>query len=208
MLRAFVIVSLAYAFAALIILVIRTSVYGHKSDYAEAQGNIGKGVIYAFGQGMMPWAKESAAKHLPTFIAGIFYHAGIFAAGLFLITLLFEFSLSPALTQILRIGLTIGLACGLGLLTKRVSLPYMRFISCPDDYLSNLLVNIFIAAALAVTFVAGWQTILFWAAIALSLYIPLGKIRHCLFFFYTRILFGAFFGRRGVLPNRVSGSDQ
>jgi len=32
------------------------------------------------------------------------------------------------------------------------------------------------------------------------LYIPVGKIRHCFFFFYSRILFGLFYGRRGVLP--------
>jgi hypothetical protein len=70
---------------------------------------------------------------------------------------------------------------------------------------SNLLVNIVLAAALLVTYSFVSQAVLFWTVIALSLYIPLGKIRHCVFFFYTRILFGAFFGRRGVLPNRVAG---
>jgi hypothetical protein len=205
MLRTLVILSLAYAVGSLIVLVVRTAAFGRTSNFAESQGNIGRGIIYAFGLGMMPWAKESAAKHLPTFLAGILYHSGIFAAGLILIALFFNWSLSPALTQILRIALIGGLACGLGLLVKRISLSYMRFISCPDDYLSNLLVNIFLASALLVTFRAGSQAVLFWAVIALSLYIPLGKIRHCIFFFYTRILFGAFFGRRGVLPNRAAG---
>jgi hypothetical protein len=32
-------------------------------------------------------------------------------------------------------------------------------------------------------------------------YVPLGKIRHCLYFFFSRIFFGKFFGRRGVLPH-------
>ena len=37
-------------------------------------------------------------------------------------------------------------------------------------------------------------------SIALAVYVPLGKIRHCLFFFPTRYFFGSYFGRRGVLP--------
>jgi hypothetical protein len=38
------------------------------------------------------------------------------------------------------------------------------------------------------------------AAIVLLLYVPLGKIRHCLFFFATRYHTGIYFGRRGTLP--------
>ena len=154
----------------------------------------------------MPWAKESAAKHLPTFLAGIVYHTGIGAAGFLLLAELIDLNLSPVLTQAIRGALAAGLLCGLGLLIKRIALSYMRFISCPDDYLSNLLVNLLLAAALLTTYSPVMQPVFFWSAIALSLYIPLGKIRHCMFFFYTRILFGAFFGRRGVLPNRPDWS--
>jgi hypothetical protein len=32
-------------------------------------------------------------------------------------------------------------------------------------------------------------------------YIPLGKIRHCLYFFFSRTFFGKFFGRRAVFPH-------
>ena len=119
---------------------------------------------------------------------------------------LIDLNLSPVLTQAIRGALAAGLLCGLGLLIKRIALSYMRFISCPDDYLSNLLVNLLLSAALLTTYSPVMQPVFFWSAIALSLYIPLGKIRHCMFFFYTRILFGAFFGRRGVLPNRPDWS--
>jgi hypothetical protein len=205
MLRVVVLISLAYALAALIFLVVRTFAFGRTSAYAAPRGNVGRGLVYAFGQGMMPWAKESAAKHLPTFLAGILYHAGIFAAGLLLIALLAELGLSSIMLKVLRVALAAGLACGLGLFAKRLILPYMRFISCPDDYLSNLLVNILLAAALVASLLPAFQPLLFLSAIALSVYIPMGKIRHCFFFFYTRLLFGMFFGRRGVLPHRVAG---
>ena len=36
--------------------------------------------------------------------------------------------------------------------------------------------------------------------VLLLAYAPLGKIRHCLFFFTTRSAFGTFFGRRGTYP--------
>jgi hypothetical protein len=32
-------------------------------------------------------------------------------------------------------------------------------------------------------------------------YVPLGKIRHCLYFFFSRTFFGKFFGRRAVFPH-------
>jgi hypothetical protein len=33
------------------------------------------------------------------------------------------------------------------------------------------------------------------------IYVPLGKVRHCLYFFFSRLFFGKFFGRRAVLPH-------
>jgi len=32
-------------------------------------------------------------------------------------------------------------------------------------------------------------------------YVPLGKIRHCLYFFFSRLFFGKFFVRRSVFPH-------
>jgi hypothetical protein len=37
-------------------------------------------------------------------------------------------------------------------------------------------------------------------AMGLFLYVPLGKIRHCFFFFAARCHMGAHFGRRGTFP--------
>ena len=40
------------------------------------------------------------------------------------------------------------------------------------------------------------------AAMVLLCYAPLGKIRHCLFFFLSRYHLGRHFGRRGTFPLR------
>jgi hypothetical protein len=105
----------------------------------------------------------------------------------------------------LGIFLFLGLVSGLGLLFKRIFESQARRLSQPEDFGANLLTNVFLASALAVSLTSE-ATVLFQAySIFLFLYIPTGKIRHCFFFFLSRILFGRFFGRRGVLPPHLGG---
>jgi nitrate reductase gamma subunit len=201
LMRLLVVLSAIYCLIALTVLVARTFSFGKWPRYAKAQGSSAKGIVYAFGQGMLPWEKESASKHLPTFFAGILYHAGIFAAIFFLIAALLLIKLPDLATQIVRLLAVIGLINGIGLLVKRSALPYMRFISCLDDYIANILVGLLLFFAILATYYSVLQPAMMAVAIILLLYIPVGKIRHCVFFFYSRILFGRFFGRRGTLPH-------
>jgi len=202
LLRLGVVLSAIYCLVALTILVARTFSFGRPPRYAKAQGSVAKGIVYAFGQGLLPWEKESASKHLPTFLAGILYHAGIFAAIFFLIGVLLLIELPDIVILIVRLLSAIGLLSGIGLLVKRSALPYMRFISCLDDYIANILVGLLLLSTILATYYYVVQFAMMTAAITLLLYIPVGKIRHCFFFFYSRILFGKFFGRRGTLPIR------
>ena len=108
---------------------------------------------------------------------------------------------------VLRVGLAAGFASGLGLLVKRAALPLARALSRFGDYAANFLVDIFVALALAAA-LDPRPTIPFMAlSVILFLYIPLGKIRHCLFFFRSRIKFGRLLGRRGVLPPGAASAN-
>lgn len=205
-LRILVLASALYAIGALTFLLIRTYVWGRLPLYAPSSGKSSHGIWYAFGQGMIPWEKESAAKHLPTLIAGIFYHMAVFAAITYLILLIFKVVIDTPYSTVLRLILTIGIISGLSLIIKRLIKPHMRAISTPDDYISNLLVALFATSALLATFGPQFLNFFFITAIILFCYIPLGKIRHCVFFFYSRILFGAFFGRRDVFPHQAPES--
>lgn len=201
-LRIGVVVAAAFSLFALSIMTIRIRHFGKQKLYSHPQGKKSSGIIYAFGQGMMPWEKESAGKHLPTFTAGIVYHVAVFAAFLFLIARLISIDIPTDITLILRATLLAGFFCGIGLFIKRILSLSLKAISCPDDFLANIMVDLFLAGATAATFSTMLTPLFFIIAIALFLYIPIGKIRHCFFFFYTRILFGSFFGYRGVLPHR------
>jgi nitrate reductase gamma subunit len=200
MLKYGVIASALICLVSLTFLVLKTFSFGKRQWYAAPRGNVKKGIIYAFGKGMMPWEKESAKKHLPSYIGGILYHTGVFAAFFFLLFTV----VSPAVPQVvllfIRLLCPVGVISGLALLLKRVFSPPMRALSCPDDFAANIIVDIFVILALLNTFYAEITPFFFLAAIIMFLYLPLGKIRHCFFFFYVRILFGIFYGRRNVFP--------
>lgn len=200
LLRYGVILSFFFSVAALSVLILNTFSYGKKALYARPRGDQKKGIFYALGRGLMPWEKESTRKHLPTYAIGISYHLGIFSAFFYLFSLIVPFRLSVVVIFLLRIFIFLGLFCGFALFIKRILQTPLRKISCPDDFTSNLLVDIFLVLAFAHTIISSLQSFFYLTAILLFIYIPLGKIRHCLFFFYIRILFGLFFGRRGVFP--------
>jgi hypothetical protein len=197
-----VFISFGLSFILLTIQVLHTLSFGRHRLNSRPAGDPRKGIVYAFGQGMLPWEKESAAKHLPTYVAGMLYHAGIFTAILAVLALAAQIKLPEMTVPILQFLMAAGFFAGAGLLLKRAVKPQMRHISCPDDFAANILIDIFLLAGLLASWRAAALPAFFIIAIATFLYMPLGKIRHCFFFFYSRFLFGSYFGRRGVLPRR------
>jgi hypothetical protein len=171
---------------------------------APARGSAGAGVLYAFTRAFAPTAKESAARHLPSYLAGVGYHLGIFAALLRLVVSLLPVAVPPAANVSLTVFLALGLVCGLALLGKRALDGTVRGISVPDDFLANLLVDLTLAVGLAASLdheLMPWFQV---TGAVLLLYAPLGKLRHVVFLLASRRLSGAYFGRRGVRPRPQS----
>jgi hypothetical protein len=196
-----VFVSFGLSLFLLTYLVLHTLSFGKRQLHSKAEATRWKGVAYAFSLGMMPWEKESAAKHLPTYVAGIFYHIGIFAAIFYVLFSAASLSLPETVLSPFRALLAVGFICGTGLLLKRTVKRQMRYISCPDDFAANILVDLFILSGFLSSLLSAAIPVFKILAILTFLYMPLGKIRHCFFFFYSRILFGSYFGRRRVLPH-------
>lgn len=197
-----VILSAVVCISLLTYLIIKTFSFGKNKLNSSPSGDWRKGVFFAFGRGMVPWEKDSAKKHLLTYGAGIIYHTGIFAAFLYLFLVLFSVEAVPFLKNILVVLTASAFICGIGLLLKRIVYKYMRTLSTPDDFISNILVDIFLLVSFFHALGLPVQILFYSSAILIFIYIPLGKIRHCFFFFYSRILFGSFFGRRGIYPRR------
>ena len=153
---------------------------------------------------MSPGKKESAYLHLPTYTAGLLYHAGTFVSvGLFFPLLLnahIEGFLLWSVTGILAVS---GLS-GIGILTKRMVLPKLRGLSNLDDYVSNVLVTLLQISTLVMLVLGAFAPFYFVSASLLLLYLPLGKLKHALYFFAARYHLGLFYGWRGVWPLKKS----
>lgn len=169
---------------------------------AAGRGDVPHAVLYSFTGAMMPWKKETAGRHPISYALGIGYHAGIFLGFLWLVLLFFGAGLPGILVSASAGLLAISFLCGLGLLVKRVATPAMRYFSNADDYFSNAIVSGFTALTAAALLNENAVPALFVYAGALLLYIPVGKLRHAIYFALARVYLGLFYGRRGVWPGK------
>jgi hypothetical protein len=186
--------------AALLSHFVRLVRLGVPSDFSVPAGDSRKAVLYSFTGAMSPGKKESAYLHLPTYVAGIIYHLGTFLA-FSCIPFIIRTGTLPHVLSVFFTGiLLVSSACGIGVAVKRIVKKALRHLSNPDDYLSNLLVTVFqltTAGVLANVAPLPWYYIIL---SALLLYIPMGKLKHLLYFFAARIHLAYFFGRRGIWP--------
>jgi hypothetical protein len=200
LLRIGVLVTAAWALLALTALVLGARAWGKVEHFARAVKPPMAGVAYVFGPGMSPTAKESVREHLPTYFVGVGYHLGIFAGLAYLAMLLGGIGFGTFVLRGLQALSLLGCICGAGLLLRRLLSPYLRRLSCPDDYVANLLTTGFAALACAALVSPPLQPVFLAESAVLLLYVPMGKIKHCVFFFMTRYYLGAHFGRRGTFP--------
>ncbi len=175
---------------------------GKPKDLSTKSGNLPKAEVYAYTIAMMPNHKESAYLHLPSFTAGIFFHIGIFLS--ILLFFLFFFispTLFPQWLQMV-LALCIGICglCGFGLFIKRMIVKKMRELSHLDDFLSNFFTTLF-QFFTAIYLIAGSFAPIYYILVTiLLLYIPMGKLKHMLYFFAARFHLGYFYGWRNSWP--------
>lgn len=183
-----------------ITLFFRTILEKDEYDPAEPKGKTAPAIIYSLTAAMSPFKKETAHKHWPTYIAGTLYHGGIFLGFAWLAVHFFKINLPAVFYNLSKIIFTVTGLGGIGILLKRIINAKMRYFSNPDDYFSNILVSGFQIVSLITLFHPQNNSVLFIYAALLFLYVPLGKLRHAIFFILTRIYLGLYYGKRGVWP--------
>ena len=162
------------------------------------------GVVYALTLGMAPWAKESTRIHLIAYLRGIAFHIGIFAGlGALLVSPWFN-----SIPEIIRapfaaltaFGALMGVAGGVMRLTEH----NLKAISTPDDHAAVWLVTLFLATVPPALFSATFLPLMWIVGAAMLVYAPLGKIKHCIYFYFGRLFFGIHIGRRGVVRGLIA----
>jgi hypothetical protein len=170
-----------------------------KKDLARERGSVGRAVLFAFTLGMAPWEKESTRIHWIAYLRGIFFHIGIFMAFGVLLASPWLAVLPKILIWLALVVTGLGALFGFAGIFMRLAGPNERALSLPDDYFSVFLTSLFIALAFATLL---WEPLLpaFYVVTGImGAYIPISKIRHCVYFFYSKFFFGIGFGHRGVI---------
>jgi len=176
---------------------------GAPKDLSKPMGSVCKGVVYSYTKAMLPHHKESARLHLPTFTAGLVFHAGIFLSILtfiwFIVTTVFDCSMPQMVTDSCGGFLVATTGCGMAILLKRLFNRELRALSCADDYISNGISSLFQLATAGYLFFH--EPLSYYIVASLFfLWLPMGKTRHLLYFFAARFHLGFFYGRRGSWP--------
>lgn len=173
---------------------------GGRHDFSQRSGEPVKGMIYNFTVAMMPSHKETVRLHPVKFMAGIIMHCGAFLAMAITVWLLMAGALPASITRPLIALLGISLIAAVFLLIRRLTSPVLKSMSSPDDIFAIIITTSYIAMVLLLCFGLVTKTVYLLFSTLFFLYLPLGKLRHALFFFVSRGDYGRRLGYRGVYP--------
>lgn len=197
--KAFLLLSLLWAVIALTRQVLQAR-GGGRRDYSRPAGSPLRGILYSFTAGMTPAHKESVRLHPAEFALGLVMHVGVIACIVAVILLLVWPAGGARLLVLLRLPATVALGAGICLLLRRCLSPLLRRLSTPDDYLAILATcGLLACCALPAVDTDGQLIRLIYAALLFA-YLPLGKLRHAVFFFVARGDYAYRLGYRGVYP--------
>ncbi len=171
---------------------------GGRRDFSRPAARPIAGLFYNFTTAMLPGHKETAHLHPAEFAAGVVLHVGIFAALFEILSFLIPVNVGVVLFAGLRVLAGLGALTAMILIVRRVRSPLMCALSTPDDYLAALVTcGLLVLAAFPGL---GSGAVLPGYAVLLFAYLPLGKLRHAVFFFVARADYGWRLGYRGVYP--------
>lgn len=200
----FVLVSLVICIAGLGLRINEIMRRPQKPDLSRPNGSVPRAILFAFTLGMAPWEKESTRLHWIAYLRGIFFHVGVFTAFGLLFASLLGWQLPLWISWPAAIIAGLGSLFGFAGIAMRLAGENERVLSLPDDYFSVVLTSWFAAIATLAVFFSSLQIVFYISSALLLLYIPISKIRHCLYFFYSKFFFGKSFGQRGVIGQSKS----
>jgi hypothetical protein len=199
--------------AALAALVFSASVFASRwtvmqklsfgKDLSRPKDTAARGILYSFTLGMAPWSKESTRIHSAAYLRGIAFHIGIFAG----LAALLASPWFDRLPEILRVPLAVitGLGTVMGAAggVMRVAERNLKAISSPDDHAAVWLVTFFLGAVTAALLSTAFAPAMWLVSSAMLVYAPLGKIKHCIYFYFGRLFYGIHLGRRGIVSGMM-----
>jgi len=191
--------SILWAVLALAVQVARARAGGQR-DYSRRAGDPVRGMVYSFTAAMLPAHKETIRHHPLETSVGVVMHVGVLLCILGICLLIAWPAGGHRLLLAMRPVVVAAFLAGLALFVRRSASRTLRAISAPDDFLANLATCALLAFAFLSPVNAQCEAALLSYTILFFLYVPLGKLRHAVFFFAARADYGRRLGYRGVYP--------
>jgi len=169
-----------------------------------------RGAKYSLFNIFMPWGMSSTRQHPLFYLQFGIFHVGVATCIAMSLVIPYVPQLISHPLIVLGLQALFGTACliGLGRLIRRLTSPYIRAISTPDDIFSVALLTVWFAFA----FMAApnnraatefWLLGYFLLTAFFLFYVPFSKISHYIFYPFTRWYLGRTLGHRGVFPMAV-----
>jgi nitrate reductase gamma subunit len=169
--------------------------------------NASKGAQYSLLNIAMPWAMDSTRIHPFLYLQFVLFHVGVAVSILmsFLIPYAPHLIGGTAAIRTMQAIFAAAVIVGLIRLIRRLTDPYLRAVSTPDDYFSMTLLIVWLASSFAAAPNQpehGEASLLIYFILTafFLIYVPFSKISHYLYYPFSRWYLGRTLGYRGVFP--------
>ncbi|MCL4489137.1 MAG: hypothetical protein M1570_13555 [Chloroflexi bacterium] len=187
---------------------------GWSKDRVPVRGSKSAGVFRTYVKALLiwpfiPWVKNTFNRNPIIYVAGGLFHLGLFAV-IFLSaphvlvwSSLLGFAWPSLPLPIVDWLAAVAIVGMLVLLVNRIIHPVLRLISGPAEYLSWLFVFLPMVTGYVMTHHLWFSyemafTLHMGAVDVLLVWIPLSRLSHFMFYFFSRTIHGMEFGKRGV----------
>ncbi|MCB2223251.1 MAG: hypothetical protein KQH83_03660 [Actinobacteria bacterium] len=195
---------------------VRVLTLGWSRDRVPSAGSKAGGVAKSYGKGLIiwpfvPWVKQTFAGNAVTLIAGGIFHLGLFAIIIFgaphmlAWKSMLGFGWPTLPLPIIDWLAAAAIAAMVALAINRVANPLLRKLSGPAEALNWLFVFLPMLTGYMTThhLLFRYEVIYSLHVLAVDvmlIWIPFSRISHFVFYFFSRTIHGAQFGKRAVTP--------
>lgn len=195
---------------------VRVVLLGWERDRASNKGSKLKGVVINYLKGLIilpfiPWVGRTFRRNELTFIAGGLFHLSLFVvlafgtAHILVWKSLFGLSWKPLPTPVVSFFSSVGIISLIILLVNRLTHPVLKLLTRLPVWINWVVVFLPMITGfiMARHLWFKYEVIFSLHLISVSLlliWIPLGRISHFLFYFFSRTIHGAQAGKRAIRP--------